>query len=162
MHSDANNPYASPTIPAENVGPALPALSSDEVRRKLAIPAFGLIAAGVVGVFVGLAFVVGIVLDSGPKPSLTGMGVAFDKVLFTVFSCLLFGGFGFVSVHGGLAMRQVRSCSAARWAGIVGVAALGGPFLLGFPFAVWTLILLRDERIRGAFRSEPVRWLPRR
>jgi hypothetical protein len=162
MNSEDNNPYASPSIPANDSRPVLPSLSIDKARKQLAVPAYGLGISGVAGMVATCVTIPLILMDAPSDPPYTGFGSLRERVAIAIIQLLLGGGLSFLFIRGALAMRQLRNYSAARWAAIVGTAALGGACALGFPFAIWALALLRDERVRGAFQPEPIRWLPER
>jgi len=162
MNTDANNPYASPAIPADDGKPALPALSDDEIRRKLAIPAYGMAAAGVAVILALFMTVPMVLLDYRGEPPNTGFGALPMRIVLAIVQLVLLGGLSFVFLRGFLAMRQLRGYSAALWAAVIGIGTMGGACGLGLPFAIWAFALLCDERIRGGFGQEPIRWLPRR
>jgi len=136
MNSDANNPYASPTIPADAGTPVLPALSDDEVRRRLAIPAYGLAAACIAGLLALIVTVPLILMDNMTETSSPSFGALPIRIALAVVQALLLGGLSFVFLRGFLTMRQLRCYSAARWAALIGIAAMGGACAFGFQFAI--------------------------
>lgn len=162
MNDDALNPYAAPAIPADATTTQLPPLSDEDARRRLRYPAYGLFLASAAGI-VGLLVTVPVILIDVPdEPPFTGIGNLASRMVLALLQFLMLGGLSLLFLRAGLAMRQLRNYSAARWGAVIGIATCGGVAAVGLPFAIWAFVLLCDERIRSAFRTEPIWWLPRR
>jgi hypothetical protein len=162
MNDDALNPYAAPAIPADATTTQLPPLSEEDTRRRLKYPAYGLFLAGAAGIVALLVTVPVILIDVPDEPPFTGFADLTSRIVLALLQFLTLGGLSLLFLRAGLAMRQLRNYSAARWGAVIGIATCGGVAAVGLPFAVWAFVLLRDERIRSKFRTDPIQWLPLR
>jgi len=142
------NPYAPPE--AAEPEPAF-SLSTVEIRARLRAPAFGLLASAIWGI--GLALFLGttVALEKVHRlPRFTQQ----DQQEVVTYGCTLLA-FLWLSAtiaRGSLAMLQARDLFAARNAAILAVLPCGGAWLLGLPFGIWALLVLRDPQVRHEFR----------
>ncbi len=152
MPSDAltheQNPYAPPQTTAAREAPPL---STVEVRAKLRKPALGLLASAVWGIGVALFFGLTVAVEKIHRlPRFTEQ----DQSEIATYACMLLA---FILVaatiaRGALAMLNASDLFAARNAAILAVLPCGGAWLIGLPFGIWALIVLRDPRVRHEFR----------
>ena len=152
------NPYAAPLIRADSgdsLRTDLPAFPSNEARRKLAIPAYCLIATGWLWFAMLPVTVAAVCLTNEQQPSY--FGEPLDGLLFVLLEVIC-AALTLLIVRGGLAMLQLRNHAAARLGAIVALASGGGPLALGLPFAIWAFVLLRNEQIRKAFGAGRIHW----
>jgi hypothetical protein len=157
MYADSENPFAPPAIPADDE-PSAPPLTLEQARNKLRIPAYGLGAAALACVIALLVAVPITLVDRSSEPPFTGFGNVISRIIVAALQALLFGGLAWSFARGCIAMWQLRSYSAARWSAVIGIATLGAVCGIALPFSIWALVLLCDDRIRGAFRPGPIRW----
>jgi hypothetical protein len=150
MEIDGPNPYAPPQSAASD---ASPPLSAVEVRARLRTPALGLLASAVWGIGVALFLGLTVALEKlDHLPRFTAQ----DQSEVATYACMLLA-FILVAVtiaRGALAMMSASDLFAARNAAILAVLPCGGAWLIGLPFGIWALIVLRDPRVRQEFRRK--------
>jgi hypothetical protein len=141
------NPYASPPPAADEAEP----LSTVEVKARLRKPALGLLASAVWGIGVALFLGALIAVEKLNRlPRFTEQ----DQNEVLTYGCMLLA-FLLVAgtiARGALAMLHARDIFAARNAAILAVLPCGGAWLIGLPFGVWALWVLRDPRVKQEFR----------
>lgn len=142
------NPYDPPQL-ADDAALAAAPLSPAEARVKVRLAAYGLISTAALGLaFVFAATILALILPMDEEQSIFSPQV--DRVMILA-NMLVIAGLQVMTLRGGLAMLRLSRYRTARWGALLAAASLGGTCLLGFPFAVWALLLLYDARIRGAF-----------
>jgi hypothetical protein len=142
------NPYATPQ-PAASDEP-LP-LSAVQVKARLRTPAYGLMASAIWGI--GVAIFLGTTLTL-EKLSRLPRFTEQDQHEVATYACMLVA-FIFVGVsiaRGAWAMLTATDFFAARNAAILALLPCGGAWIIGFPFGLWALWVLRDPRVRHEFR----------
>jgi hypothetical protein len=144
MSSDEPNPYAPPQIPQEAAAPAL--LSADQVRRRLAVPAYGILASVLVNV-AWLAWMLTMVAWG----VIAGASITVQAVVWltvTLFSAALIN---YAAVSGALAMLRLDDYRAALRGAWFSIVPCNVGCLVALPFALWADWLLRDPRVHAAF-----------
>jgi hypothetical protein len=143
-----SNPYAPPQAASAEY---VPPLSTVEVRGRLRGPALGLLASAIWGIGVALFLGATVALEKVHQlPRFTEQ----DQQQVATYACMLVA-FLWVSAtiaRGSLAMLAARDYFAARNAAILAVLPCGGAWLVGLPFGLWALCVLRDPRVRQEFR----------
>jgi hypothetical protein len=144
------NPYAPPQTPAADDEPPL---SSIEVKARLRRPALGLLASAIWGIGVALFLGTTVALEKIHRlPRFTEQ----DQSEVATYACMLLA-FILVAVtiaRGALAMLNASDLFAARNAAILAVLPCGGAWIIGLPFGIWALLVLRDPRVRYEFRRK--------
>src|SRR5688572_30163744 len=142
------NPYAPPEAAESEQAVALSAV---EIRARLRAPAFGLMASAVWGICLALFLGATVALEKENRlPRFTQQ----DHQEVVTYGCMLVA-FVWLSVtiaRGSLAMLQASDLFAARNAAILAVLPCGGAWLLGLPFGIWALLVLRDPQVQHEFR----------
>ncbi len=153
MSSDALNREPNPYAPPQALTADAPPLSTVEVRARLRKPALGLLASAVWGIGVALFLGLTVALEKIDRlPRFTEQ----DQSEVATYACMLLA-FILVAVtiaRGALAMLNATDLFAARNAAILAVLPCGGAWLIGLPFGIWALIVLRDPRVRYEFRRK--------
>jgi len=134
---------------SSGTGPALrgdaPGENTEAVRRRLRIPAIGLIISGAVNFLVlALVLVMWLISNVGSPmrpPLLAVIVVAFLSVVGLV---IILGGWKMLRLH---SYGWVVACSALA----VLPASMG--FMLGFPMGVWALIVLYRSDVQEVFTA---------
>jgi len=147
--SPGQNPYQPPDSLEESLE-ELP-LSAVEARQRLQLPAYGQIAAGVLGLLFGIFLLLAMIV-ADPHQSSTLSGLVWELFL-PVLLVLGLMSINAIIVSGGLAMLRIRQYRLARISAVVTVAFLGGSCPLGLPFGLWALIVLNNRRVRAAFAA---------
>jgi hypothetical protein len=142
------NPYAPPQ-PTD--GAAAPPLSAIEVKARLRTPAYGLLASAVWGIGVALFLGATVTLEKLHRwPHLTVR----DQCDLAGYGCTLLA-FVLVAVtiaRGAWAMLHITEYFAARNAAMLALLPCGGAWIIGLPFGIWALWVLRDPRVQEEFR----------
>jgi hypothetical protein len=153
MSSDAFSREQNPYAPPQGLTAHVPPLSTVEVRARLRKPALGLLASAVWGIGVALFLGLTVALEKIHRlPRFTEQ----DQSEIATYACMLLA-FILVAVtiaRGALAMLSATDLFAARNAAILAVLPCGGAWLIGLPFGIWALIVLRDPRVRYEFRRK--------
>jgi hypothetical protein len=121
----------------------------ESVRRKLIIPAIGIIVTGVLGIGGDLVGITVAVLDYLDSP---GSDDRFYIMVFNLCWIPLFLPFFCFVIIGGIDLMSVRRYRVAKGAAYM-VAALGLFAIPLYMFGVWALILLDRPEIRREFTS---------
>ena len=141
------NPYAPPPAAAEEAPP----LSTVEVKARLRKPALGLLASAVWGIGVALFLGAMVAIEKLNRlPRFTEQ----DQTEVLTITCMLLA---FLMVagtiaRGALAMLNATDLYAARNAAILALLPCGGAWIVGLPFGIWALVVLRDPRVKHEFR----------
>jgi hypothetical protein len=152
------NPYAPPQ-PTASAEP--PPLSAVQVKARLRGPAYGLMGSAIWGIGVALFIGATVTIEKLNRlPRLTEQ----DQNEIATYACMLLA-FVLVAMtiaRGAWAMLTAADFFAARNAAILALLPCGGAWLIGFPFGIWALWVLRDPRVRHEFRrKQPWRTLLR-
>jgi tRNA A-37 threonylcarbamoyl transferase component Bud32 len=128
---------------APSVGPETTDNDLEAVRRRLKIPAIGLIVSGAVNiVFLGLVLVLAL---SGGRPIIGSL----LAILVLTGMCIV----GLFIVMGARRMLRLRGYGLAVMAGILAVMPLSLGFMLGLPMGIWALIVLYRADVQEAFAA---------
>ncbi len=132
--SSGSKPARSNVAPGEN---------TEAVRRRLRIPAIGLMISGAVNLPLVLPLVLGVwsTLNVTSSIGLVVMVMAFECVV------------GLVIILGAWKMLRLRSYGWAVVCSVLAVLPLSVGFMLGFPMGVWALIVLYRSDVQEAFAS---------
>ncbi len=154
MASDIVNYEQNPYAPPQAAEPEqVLALSAVELRSRLRAPACGLLASAVWGICLALFLGTTVTLEKIHRlPRFTEQ----DHQEVVTYGCMLLA-FLWLSVtiaRGSLAMLQASDLFAARNAAILAVLPCGGAWLLGLPFGIWALVVLRDPQVQHEFRRK--------
>ncbi len=116
-------------------------------RFRVAAPAAGLIFTGLM-VFAQGVFGAALLLAAAPD-SLRQEGILHPILLFGL---LLITGVAGVIVVGGVKLIRMESYTWALVAAIWAMLSLPYAFVIGLPFGIWALLVLRKPEVRAAFR----------
>ena len=120
-----------------------PTTPSAQIRAQVLVPAIGLCLTGIVALISCFVFFVGLMS--------AGSSVAES------FSFLAFPGAAgsFIVVIGGLRMMKLQSHQLVMIAVALALLPWSPGWILGFPFGIWALIVLRRPEVVSAFLREP-------
>ena len=131
----------------------------NDVRRKLQLPASGLIAIGALNAMSGVVLILGRLasLVSGPERQITDearrLGYMTASIFFPLVSLISILAAP-VIIYGGVQMLKSRRYSIALLAAILAVIPLSSICCIpGIPIGIWALIVLRDPTVRHSFES---------
>jgi len=113
----------------------------EAVRRRLKIPAIGMIVSGAINI-VCLLLLMGLAV-------LAGQGFAIWAMAIPVVTSIV----GVFIMMGARRMLQLRSYGWAVTAGILAVMPLSLGFMLGLPMGIWALIVLYRADVQEAFAA---------
>jgi hypothetical protein len=141
------NPYAPPLAAAVEPLP----LSTVAVKARLRKPAMGLLASAIWGIGLAIFLAVTVGLEKVHRlPRFTPQ----DQEEVITYACMLLA-FVWVAAsiaRGAWAMFTASDFVAARNAALLALFPCGGAWILGFPFGIWALMVLRDPRVQQEFR----------
>lgn len=149
MSSEPPNPYAPPQVPQEAA--ASTSLLADQVRRRLAVPAYGILASVLVNV-AWLAWVLTMVVWG----IIAGASITVQAVVWfsiTLFSAALIN---YAAVSGALAMLRLEDYRAALRGAWFSILPCNVGCLVALPFALYADWVLRDPRVHAAFSPRRV------
>jgi hypothetical protein len=156
MSDDGPNPYAAPPFPAEP--PAAPRpLSAEEVRQRLAIPAYGILAS----VLVNVAWL-GWILTMISWALIAGASVTPESIVWSVITVLSAALINYSATLGALAMLRLKDYRAALRGAWFAIVPCNVGCVVALPFALYADWLLRDPRVYAVFSPERVTLLRRR
>jgi len=130
-----------------------------DVRRKVRLPAWGLIIVGVLNALSGLVFIVGrlISLVKGPERVIDDeyrrLGYQVGIIVWPMLGLISLAASP-VIIFGGLQMLGMRRYSAALLASIFALIPVTSLCCIsGIPIGIWALVVLRDPEVRAAFEN---------
>ena len=127
-------------------GVAAPAHVGPAAMHVVRWAGLGLLVLGTVYVaYVAMSLVALLSLITGPGPAVPSLIVL---VLWAIQAAL-----GVVMVIGGSKMRNLKGYRYALAAAIAAIVPISCLFCLALPVGLWSLIVLRDARVRDAFRE---------
>lgn len=139
-----------------------PGVSEAIVEEKLRIPAFGLLATGILGILRSMTeIVLGLFLGSWPKDMFRGLPPEMDRFLKGYMESgqtwatpmgVLTGVLSLVVLLGGIRMLQRRSYGLAMTGAIVSMLPCSCCCCLGLPFGIWALVVLSNPEVKNSFR----------
>jgi hypothetical protein len=131
----------------------------NDVRKRLQLPAIGLIVVGALNLLSGLVLILGrlVSIVKGRDPVITDE----DRRLGYMFAIIFFPIVGLISIaaspiiiFGGIQMLRARRYSIALWAALLALIPLTSVCCIpGIPIGIWALIVLRNPEVRAAFES---------
>lgn len=154
MSDDGINPYAPPQVASEPV--AQPAsLSAEQVRRRLLIPAMGILfsvifnATTVVWTMMSVALLV-----TYGNQDWFSLELGWSVVVVLV-TCVV----NYLAARGAVAMLKLTDYRTAIRGAWFAVVPCGIGCVVAIPFAIWADVLLRDPRVHAVFSGEKLRFL---
>jgi hypothetical protein len=122
-----------------------PAIASSQIRAQVVLPATGLLLTGIVGLVSSLVFFMGMISTGKEVPE--------------IFSMLAVPGSfaGLVIITGALRMMKLQSHSLVLLAVALSLLPWSPGWVLGLPFGIWALIVLRRPEIMAAFAGDQPR-----
>lgn len=133
-----------------------------DVRRRLQLPATGLISVGALNAMAGVVLILGRIASfvNGPEREFTNdarrLGYLTASIFFPVvslFSIIIAP----VIIYGGIQMLKARRYSVAMLSAILALIPLSSICCIpSIPIAIWALIVLRDPEVRACFESPGV------
>jgi hypothetical protein len=134
----------------------------NDVRRRLRLPASGLIFIGALNAMSGVVLILGRLasLVNGPERQITNearrLGYMTASILIPLVSLISILAAPLI-IYGGIQMLRARRYSIALLASILAVIPLFSVCCIpGIPIGIWALIVLRDPEVRLCFESTSV------
>lgn len=131
----------------------------NDVRRRLQLPAIGLIVVGALNLLSGLVLILGrlVSIVKGRDPVITDedrrLGYMFAIIFFPIVSLISIAASPII-IFGGIQMLRARRYSIALWAAVLALIPLTSVCCIpGIPIGIWALIVLRNPEVRAAFES---------
>ncbi len=131
----------------------------NDVRRRLQLPAIGLIVVGALNLLSALVLLLGRLVSvvKGREPVITDedrrLGYMFAIMFFPIVSLISIATSPII-IFGGIQMLRARRYSIALWAAILALIPLTSVCCIpGIPIGIWALIVLRHPEVRGGFES---------
>lgn len=131
----------------------------NDVRRRLQLPASGLIIVGALNAISGVVLILGRLasLVSGPEREITDearrLGYITASIFFPLVSLISIMAAP-VIIYGGIQMLKARRYFVAMLAAILALIPLSSICCIpGIPIGIWALIVLRDPEVRACFES---------
>ena len=156
----STNPYASPgaPLPGDDAYANLPGPDYEEVRRVVRRPAICLMVVSALWIATMLAVLAfdGYLLSSGATEQMKRPSITMSKrrqVTIRMMAGAALLAVNVVIFAGAVRMAQLKNYRLAMTAAILAVIPCIGPcYLLGIPFGIWALVVLRDPVVWYAFR----------
>lgn len=133
----------------------------NEVRKRLQLPASGLIIVGALNALSGFILILGRLASivQGPERVITDdarrLGYMTASIFFPLVSLISIIAAP-VIIYGGIQMLSARRYSVALLAAILALIPLSSICCIpGIPVGIWALIVLRDPEVRTCFESPP-------
>ena len=131
----------------------------NDVRRRLQLPAIGLIVVGALNLLSGVVLILGrlVSIVKGRDPVITDedrrLGYMFAIIFFPIVSLISIAASPII-IFGGIQMLRARRYSIALWAAVLALIPLTSVCCIpGIPIGIWALIVLRNPEVRAAFES---------
>ncbi len=131
----------------------------DDVRRRLQLPAIGLIIVGALNALSGLVLILGRLVSvvKGRDPVITDedrrLGYLFAIIFFPLVSLISIAASPII-IFGGIQMLRARRYSIALWAAVLALIPLTSVCCIpGIPIGIWALIVLRHPEVRADFEG---------
>ena len=150
MSGNEPNPYAPPQVPQE-LAAALRPLSVEEVRQRLAVPAWGILAS----VLVNIAWL-GWILTMICWELIAGAAVTLPGVIWAVIAVMSVVLINCAAALGALAMLRLEDYRAALRGAWFAIVPCNVGCLVALPFALYADWLLRDPRVHAVFSPRRV------
>jgi|SRR5215204_3144474 len=134
-----------------------------DVRRRVQLPAWGLIIAGTLNALSGLVFIFGrlVSLVKGPQRVIDNeyrrLGYEVGVIVWPTLGLLSVAASPLI-IFGGLQMLGMRRYSTALLASILVLVPVTSLCCIsGIPIGIWALIVLRDPEVRAVFENPQTR-----
>jgi hypothetical protein len=131
----------------------------NDVRKRLQLPATGLIIVGALNALSALVLLLGRLVSvvKGRDPVITDedrrLGYMFAIIFFPIVSLISLVASPII-IFGGIQMLRARRYSIALWAAVLALIPLTSVCCIpGIPIGIWALIVLRHPEVRAAFES---------
>ena len=134
-----------------------------EVRRRLQLPATGLIIVGALNVVSGVLLILGRIasLVNGPQREFTDdarrLGYLTASIyipLVSVISIIVAP----VIIYGGIQMLKARRYSVVMLAAVLALIPVSSVCCIpSIPIGIWALVVLRDTQVKAMFESSQTR-----
>lgn len=131
----------------------------NDVRKRLQLPASGLIIVGVLSALSGFILILGRLASivQGPERVITDearrLGYLAASIFFPLVSLISIIAAP-VIIYGGIQMLKARRYSLVMLAAILALIPLSSICCIpGIPVGIWALIVLRDPEVRTYFES---------
>ncbi|MCM3904553.1 MAG: hypothetical protein ND866_22880 [Pyrinomonadaceae bacterium] len=131
----------------------------NDVRKRLQLPAIGLIVVGALNALSAFLLLLGRLnsIVKGRDPVITDedrrLGYMFAIIFFPIVSLISLAASPII-IFGGVQMLRVRRYSIVLWAAILALIPLTSVCCIpGIPLGIWALIVLRHPEVRAAFES---------
>jgi hypothetical protein len=131
----------------------------NDVRRRLQLPATGLIIVGALNALSGLVIVVGrlVSLVKGPDRVITDeyrrLGYEVGGIVWPMVGLISLAASPII-IFGGIQMLGARRYSIALLAAVLALIPLSSVCCIpGIPIGIWALIVLRHPEVRASFES---------
>jgi hypothetical protein len=154
MSDDGVNPYAPPQVANESVARPEP-LSAEQVRRRLIVPAMGILLSVVINATTIVWTVMSIVLFVAyGEREWFSLELGWSVVVIVV-TCVV----NSLAARGAVAMLQLTDYRTAIRGAWFAIVPCGIGCVVAAPFAIWADVLLRDPRVHAVFSGEKLRFL---
>jgi type IV secretory pathway protease TraF len=134
-----------------------------DVKRRLQLPASGLIIVGALNAMSGVVLILGRLasLVNGPEREFTNdarrLGYL-TAIIFIPLVSLISIIVAPVIIYGGIQMLKARKYSLAMFAAILALIPVSSICCIpGIPIGIWALVVLRDPEVRAIFESPQLR-----
>ena len=131
----------------------------NDVRKRLQLPAGGLIIVGALNALSGFILILGRLASmvQGPERVITDdarrLGYMTASIFFPLVSLISIIAAP-VIIYGGIQMLKARRYSIAMLAAILGLIPLSSICCIpGIPIGIWAIIVLRDPEVKASFES---------
>ena len=130
-----------------------------DVRRRVRLPAWGLIIVGTLNALSGMVFIVGrlVSIVKGPERVIDDeyrrLGYEVGTIVWPMLGLISVAASPLI-IFGGLQMLGMRRYSTALLASILALVPVTSLCCIsGIPIGIWALIVLRDPEVRASFES---------
>ena len=134
-----------------------------DVRRRVRLPAWGLIIVGTLNAMCGLVFIFGRLISilKGPEKVFDNeyrrLGYEVGIIVWPMLGLISVAASP-VIIFGGLQMLGMRKYSAALLASIFALIPVTSLCCIsGIPIGIWALVVLRDPEVRAVFENTQIR-----
>jgi hypothetical protein len=141
-------PYAPQQVASDDAVRPEP-LSAEQVRRRLLVPAVGILVSVLINVG-WLAWYLVTLLWA----LIAGASIPIDVALWACVTVLVTGLVNYAAAGGAVAMLQLTDYRTAMRGAWFALVPCGVGCFLALPFAIWADWLLRDPRVHAVFSGE--------
>ena len=149
-----HNPYAPPREISEPVTQRQP-LTREQVQRRLAVPAYGILASVCLNALMLVPFAFATWLDFRRGAAIDFLGGTW-LVIFVIATCAT----NWAAVRGAMAMLQLRDYRTALRGAWFAIVPCNVGCMLALPFAIYADWLLRNPEVHAQFAAGKIRLRP--